>query len=1120
MSKATTQMIANSFDDHIAARGYDYWQGGYVVAIADEGDGVFFATVRGSKANPYIVHLTMDEDGIDSECTCPYGEQCKHGAAVAYALVDEEEEEDFEDHEDDKEDGEFELASDPVPLPAPAHTLTLPHQLSQWLESFVLGDSDPSSVVPGTNVRVIYALEVRDVGYLGKCLVVTIQNRSLLKDGTLGQPSVFKVGSIQGESFAKHVTSFDRALLADIHRNGDSLVWKEPIYALKGRHGVRLLNDILATGRAYWGPNPLKAGREKDGIVRWRSDKQGKQNVEVVMEDDSIVIPLNPPYYVNRHTGECGRVRSELPPSQLANLLFAPALLPEQVRAVAQRLSELGLPKEAVPVPAANVEVFATDPIPCLKVELVMCKRDLYYGGGEVPIPFARLTYDYMGRQVAPSEKTEIRESKDGQVRIIQRSPHKERAAQSRMHEMAWHSAAYLYSIKVPTGRGTSYCMAPEDRSSTKYLAEFDRFLAKDMPELIQEGWRVDVAGASRYVPADQVEWEVGVDAEAGSDWFEFKLGIRIGDHALDLRTILDQIFPRPLKPDSYSRYNKRPESAKTRFILLEDGTMVGISVERAQALLQPLIDLFGDMTSWPDDLRLSRSQMIDAEGLAEAVADQGVIWRSTDELEELRQRLNSFDKLEQVDAPEGFHGTLRKYQREGLAWLQFLREYGFGGILADDMGLGKTVQVLAHILLEKQAGRLDRPVLVVAPTSTLPNWRREVQRFVPEMRLITLRGSQRHADYAELAHADIVLTSYPILARDREKLLEQKFHLMVLDEAQYVKNSTTASAKAARELDARHRLCLTGTPVENRLDELWSLFHFLMPGFLGSQAAFRKTCRNPIDRGDAEVLHRLLRRIRPFMLRRTKHQVLTELPPKTEIVEVVELGEAQRDLYEAVRVTMDQHVRELLASQGLSKSHIHVLDALLKLRQVCCDARLVKLPAAQKVQQSAKLDRLLEMLTVLLEDGRRILLFSQFTSMLDLVEEKLREAGIEWVRISGDTQDRDTPVQRFENGEVPLFLISLKAGGTGLNLVAADTVIHYDPWWNPAVEKQATDRAHRIGQTKNVTVYKLVAAGTVEEKILDLQKRKGAIADAILQTAPDSLALGQEDLVWLFEKN
>jgi SNF2 family DNA or RNA helicase len=410
-------------------------------------------------------------------------------------------------------------------------------------------------------------------------------------------------------------------------------------------------------------------------------------------------------------------------------------------------------------------------------------------------------------------------------------------------------------------------------------------------------------------------------------------------------------------------------------------------------------------------------------------------------------------------------------------------------------------------------------PVLIVAPTSTLPNWSHELQKFAPELKVAYFHGVDRKTKIDKLASHEVVLTSYAILNRDREFLGLQQFHLVVLDEAQNVKNPATSVFKAATSLRATHRLCLSGTPIENNLEELWALFNFAMPGLFSTLAIFRKSFRTPIERdADSQVKQTLSARIKPFILRRTKEQVVTELPPKTEIIERVELEGAQRDLYETLRIAMNEKVRALLASKGLNRSRIEILDALLKLRQVCCDPRLVKIPAARAVLESAKLTRLGGMLEELTAEGRRILVFSQFTSMLDLIEPMLKLQGLDWVRISGDTVDRDTPVKRFQSNQVPIFLISLRAGGTGLNLTAADVVIHYDPWWNPAVERQATDRAHRIGQDKSVFVYKLIAQQTVEEKILSLQERKSALAGAILSDDAELVStLTAEDLSWIF---
>ena len=402
-----------------------------------------------------------------------------------------------------------------------------------------------------------------------------------------------------------------------------------------------------------------------------------------------------------------------------------------------------------------------------------------------------------------------------------------------------------------------------------------------------------------------------------------------------------------------------------------------------------------------------------------------------------------------------------------------------------------------------------------------MATWRDEAARFAPDLRVLILHGTGRARDAASFDGVDLVVTTYPLLPRDSALLESIDWHGVTLDEAQAIKNPTARWTQVACRLKAGHRLCLTGTPVENHLGEAWSLFAFLMPGLLGDAKSFTKLFRTPIEkRGDAERRLLLSRRLKPFLLRRTKAEVAAELPPKTEMVRWIDLAGGQRDLYETLRLAMDRKVRDAVASKGLSRSAIEILDALLKLRQACCDPRLVKLKNSPKAAPaSAKLDFLMEFLPALVEEGRRILLFSQFTSMLDLIKPELAKVGIPFVELTGQTTDRETPVKQFQSGAVPLFLISLKAGGVGLTLTAADTVIHYDPWWNPAVEDQATDRAHRIGQDKPVFVYKLIAGGTVEERMLDLQSRKRAVAEALFN--PDgkgALAFSEEDIAALFQ--
>jgi SNF2 family DNA or RNA helicase len=599
---------------------------------------------------------------------------------------------------------------------------------------------------------------------------------------------------------------------------------------------------------------------------------------------------------------------------------------------------------------------------------------------------------------------------------------------------------------------------------------------------------------------------------EGRSAWFDLSLGMSIDGQRQNILPLLPELLAQlAAVTHSSAAGTAGGERGSTLqlpdyvYIHQPDGRYVRLPCAPLRPWLQALLDLLGERGhSRTADLkgevlRLSRMEALRMGG----ALSEGVAWQGEVQLRRMVDLLGGRAELPPVAPPEGLQATLRPYQLHGLQWLQFLRANRLAGILADDMGLGKTLQTLAHILLEKQAGRLDLPALIIAPVSLMGNWRQEAARFTPQLRTLVLHGANRHEAAADIARHDIVVAPYSLLLRDRERWQAQAWHLVVLDEAQNIKNANSHAAQVAGELDTRHRLCLSGTPMENHLGELWSLFNFLMPGFLGSQARFKSLYRTPIEkRGDGERAAQLRRRIAPFMLRRHKSEVATDLPEKQITVSSVELGSAQADLYETIRLTTEKSVRDALASKGLATAHIQILDALLKLRQVCCDPRLVSIPAAQKVTASAKLELLMELLPELLAEGRKVLLFSQFTSMLELIEGELAKRGIRWAKLTGQSQKRDQIIERFTSGAVPLFLISLKAGGVGLNLVEADTVIHYDPWWNPAAEMQATDRAHRIGQTQRVMVYKLVAQGTIEERILALQERKAALADSLYTDA------------------
>jgi SNF2 family DNA or RNA helicase len=434
--------------------------------------------------------------------------------------------------------------------------------------------------------------------------------------------------------------------------------------------------------------------------------------------------------------------------------------------------------------------------------------------------------------------------------------------------------------------------------------------------------------------------------------------------------------------------------------------------------------------------------------------------------------------------------------------------------VLADDMGLGKTIQVLAFLDDLRAAGRLEGPALVVAPLTVVGHWFEEARRFAPNLETLVHLGPERARRQSELRTAALILTSYQTLLRDRELFAGVELTSVLCDEAQALKNPKTNLRRAVASLRARSRFGITGTPMENRLSELWSQMDLVMPGILGRRSTFDAVFARPIERyGNDPALARLRQRVRPFMLRRTKRDVELDLPPKTEMVELIELEQDQRDLYESLRLSLDTQVRQALAAKGTSGAQMKVLDALLKLRQCCCDPRLVGLPEATGVTASAKLDRLIAMLLNLADAGRFTLVFSQFTSMLKLIGDACREAEIDYLELTGKTRDRHGVVRAFQAGRAPVLLVSLKVGGTGLTLHRADTVIHYDPWWNPAAEAQAADRSHRIGQDRHVFVYKLVAKGTLEERILELQRDKRNLTAATLEgggaseLAPDDLA-------------
>ena len=725
--------------------------------------------------------------------------------------------------------------------------------------------------------------------------------------------------------------------------------------------------------------------------------------------------------------------------------------------------------------------------------------------------------------------------------------------------------------------------------------AHFGDFWAEQIPRLRAEGWSVVVHPGFAHESVPVQRWRLLISPDTGGlvgkevdgplgdrprtvqklqlperegAWL-LSLGIEIDGDTLDLAPMLADLLRRDARWLNARQLAAIDDNAMIS-LRAPGGKRIDAPAGPLKAIVGAMVDLLtaplrqagnphlGHPNVQPLQLGAWEARRIDAlrAGLVQAQR-VGMVngWNNDWQLQgdaglrQLAGRLRSIGTPLPVAAPQGLQVQLRPYQLDGLAWLQYLRAQGLGGILADDMGLGKTAQALAHVLTEKEAGRLTHPALVVLPTSLLFNWQAEAARMTPDLRVLSLHGPRRAESHAHMARHDLVFTTYPLLWRDGDALAAQPFHLLILDEAQMVKNAGSRSARALRKLRAPHLLCLTGTPLENHLGELWAQFDFLMPGFLGDVRSFNARWRKPIEQNGETLRAQLLaQRVRPFILRRRKQDVASELPPRTEVILRVQLQGRQRELYEAVRVAADKQVRRTLERSGFEGAQISILDALLKLRQVCCDPRLVKgiqqgthdpqlrgslraegdafslggSPAAKgppQTMERAKLELLADLLPSLVDEGRRVLVFSQFTEMLTLAAEQLEALALPYLTLTGQTppRQRGAVVQQFQAqaaGCPAVLLVSLKAGGVGLNLTAADTVIHLDPWWNPAVEEQATARAHRIGQDQPVFVYKLVVQGSIEERMLELQARKAALAQGVLgHDAEGAVKFSEADL-------
>ena len=599
--------------------------------------------------------------------------------------------------------------------------------------------------------------------------------------------------------------------------------------------------------------------------------------------------------------------------------------------------------------------------------------------------------------------------------------------------------------------------------------------LQRSATELSERGWTIFIEGQRVIVAED-----FALNVTSSTDWFDVSLTVSFAGNPLRKEEILAAL------------------ESKSSSVRLKDGS-IGFLPEEWLARYATLRSL-GD-SSEPGSLRFEKSQGL---LLNAALGDDDDV-HGDKGFETFRKRILKYDLTKTVKAPTGFKGKLRNYQKEGITWLTFLKDFDSGGVLADDMGLGKTIQVLAFLLARKKESKL--PSLVVAPKSLVFNWIDEAKKFAPTLKVVRYVGEGRKKLTQEIGDADLLVTTYATLRSDIEKLREQEFDVAIIDEAQFIKNPKSQASVACKRLRAKYRLALTGTPIENSIQDLLSILEFTNPGLLRFSAG---------ENAPKDVENALARLLRPFMLRRTKEAVLTELPSKSEQVLFCEMSTEEAEYYAVIREKYRESIEKVVAKNGLAKSKLHVLEALLRLRQAACHSGLID--ETKRLEPSAKLELLLTQIKEVIVEGHKALVFSQFTSLLSIVKTALDAEGIVYEYLDGQTVDRKSPVDRFQSEKgCPVFLVSLKAGGTGLNLTAADYVFILDPWWNPAVEAQAIGRAHRMGQKQKVFAYRLVTRGTVEEKILELQKKKKELAESIISEDKDFMKkLSKEDLAKL----
>ena len=1056
--------FANEFNPKIRDRGVAYFRSNSVT-ILKHTDSQVEAQVKG-KTN-YLVRLSLNGNTFSVACTCPYfegGEECKHIWATMLAA----------------DNANYLSAVDqrwPLRLAYDDNTAEqlqkilvqqagqeIKEEKAEWQQQLTaITNAVKSSRTAARNSwpdgrEIYYIVNPQNTRTSGQ-LTIEIGFRDQKKNGDWGK---IKAGQMQHSQIAKLPDPEDRRLLSILSGSRESY-WAGNLYGsyeLPNRFVVSntlqhfLLPLMIATGRCVLRPSERNAefkAIEWDDTTVWqfclivvrvesgyelkgvlRSESREIDFDSALLSTDAIVI--GPDFRAARFDSRGSRAWMDAL-SRDGDLRVP---LEHANELIAQLVDLPSIPNLELP-DDLKFEKISLRPKPHLVV------RKPVYSYASQPKLEANLSFDYEGNEI---------DYFDQRGGLFDRTSNR------------YLERDELFEADAYQLLGNLGIKARENYLAKTTLSLNPRNLPRAVSTLLSNGWRVEAEGKLYRNPGAS-----NLFISSGIDWFELHGSVNFGDGLeLKLPALLAAL--------------RRGESV----VALGDGSFGLLPQEWLQQY--GLLASLG--TNEGDHLRFQRAQT----GVLDALLAARPEISCDETFTRIREEWHNFGGIEPLKEPEGFTGTLRDYQREGLGWFEFLQRFKFGGCLADDMGLGKTVQVLA--LLESRRNGKSQPSLVVVPRSLIFNWQQEASRFTPKLRVLTHIGSDRSKQSNHFKHYDLVITTYGTLRRDAIQFQDVEFDFVILDEAQAIKNAKTESAKAARLLRSQHRLALSGTPIENHLGELWSLFEFLNPGMLGASSVFQLNT-GAIRPSDLESRVMLSRALRPFILRRTKQQVATELPEKLEQTIYCEMDDGQRKQYEELRDYYRRSLLDKVAVQGINKSKIQILEALLRLRQTACHPLLVN--DDQDIQSpNAKLDILLPRLAEVLEEGHKAIVFSQFTSFLSIVKRRLDRDGLAYEYLDGKTTNRQEVVERFQNDpNCKLFLISLKAGGQGLNLTAAEYVFLLDPWWNPAVEAQAIDRAHRIGQTRRVFAYRLITRDTVEEKVLELQSTKRDLADAII---------------------